>query len=93
MRDCRCYTKVLNFEEKFQLSIPCAVQVQGQISLLSDGVLSFGLPHYASSEFELLAEELLMSDSVIKVSGKFVNFLVCGSFPDSIRCNFVDNIF
>ncbi|KAM0968498.1 hypothetical protein TB2_016507 [Malus domestica] len=45
------------------------VQVQGQISLLSDGMLSFGLEHYASSEFELLAEELLMSDSVIKVYG------------------------
>ena len=45
--------------------------MQGQISLLSDGVLSFGLQHYASSEFELLAEELLMSDSVIKVSSKF----------------------
>ncbi|KAL6216528.1 hypothetical protein ACLB2K_009751 [Fragaria x ananassa] len=45
------------------------VQVQGQISLLCDGVLSFGLQHYASSEFELLAEELLMSDSVIKVYG------------------------
>lgn len=58
----------------------CIVQVQGQISLLCDGVLSFGLQHYASSEFELLAEELLMSDSVIKVSGNFVDFLVCGSF-------------
>eukprot|EP00257_Ricinus_communis_P015247 XP_015573122.1 uncharacterized protein LOC8275643 [Ricinus communis] len=45
------------------------VQVQGQISLLCHGVLSFGLAHYASSEFELLAEELLMSDSVIKVYG------------------------
>lgn len=45
------------------------VQVQGQISLLCGGVLSFGLVHYARSEFELLAEELLMSDSVIKVSG------------------------
>ncbi|KAL9376523.1 hypothetical protein Peur_030643 [Populus x canadensis] len=45
------------------------VQVQGQISLLCSGVLSFGLAHYASSEFELLAEELLMSDSVIKVYG------------------------
>ncbi|KAG7972713.1 hypothetical protein I3843_07G197400 [Carya illinoinensis] len=45
------------------------VQVQGQISLLRGGVLSFGLAHYASSEFELLAEELLMSDSVIKVYG------------------------
>ncbi|GLT85498.1 hypothetical protein SLE2022_036870 [Rubroshorea leprosula] len=45
------------------------VQVQGQISLLSGGSLSFGLAHYASSEFELLAEELLMSDSIIKVYG------------------------
>ncbi|KAL5783356.1 hypothetical protein ACOSP7_008385 [Xanthoceras sorbifolium] len=45
------------------------VQVQGQISLLCGGVLSFGLKHYASSEFELLAEELLMSDSIIKVYG------------------------
>lgn len=31
-------------------------------------VLSFGLAHYGSSEFELMAEELLMSDSVVKVS-------------------------
>ncbi|XP_038710741.1 uncharacterized protein LOC120005270 isoform X1 [Tripterygium wilfordii] len=45
------------------------VQVQGQISLLGGGVLSFGLAHYASSEFEVLAEELLMSDSTIKVYG------------------------
>ncbi|XP_022754632.1 uncharacterized protein LOC111302962 isoform X3 [Durio zibethinus] len=45
------------------------VQVQGQISLLRGVVLSFGLAHYASSEFELLAEELLMSDSIIKVYG------------------------
>ncbi|MBA0777727.1 hypothetical protein Gotri_005708 [Gossypium trilobum] len=45
------------------------VQVQGQISLLSGGMLSFGLAHYASSEFELLAEELLMSDSIIEVYG------------------------
>lgn len=45
------------------------VQVQGQISILCGGVLSFGLAHYALSEFELLAEELLMSDSVLKVYG------------------------
>ncbi|PPR86976.1 hypothetical protein GOBAR_AA33722 [Gossypium barbadense] len=45
------------------------VQVHGQISLLCRAVLSFGLAHYGSSEFELLAEELLMSDSVIKVYG------------------------
>lgn len=29
--------------------------------------MSFGLRDYPMSEFELLAEELLMSDSVIKV--------------------------
>uniref|UniRef100_A0A803LBH3 DUF8003 domain-containing protein n=1 Tax=Chenopodium quinoa TaxID=63459 RepID=A0A803LBH3_CHEQI len=45
------------------------VQVQGQIKLEAGGELSFGLAKYASSEFELLAEELLMSDSVIKVYG------------------------
>ncbi|CAG7911465.1 unnamed protein product [Brassica rapa] len=45
------------------------VQVQGQISLLCGGVLSFGLSHYGTSVFELLAEELLMSDSIIKVYG------------------------
>ncbi|XP_042401678.1 uncharacterized protein LOC121991725 [Zingiber officinale] len=45
------------------------VQVQGQLSLLSGGILTFGLIHYPFSEFELLAEELLMSDSVIKVFG------------------------
>ncbi|CAA3006768.1 uncharacterized protein LOC111368658 isoform X1 [Olea europaea subsp. europaea] len=45
------------------------VQVQGTISLLSGGVLSFGLAHYSMSEFELLAEELLMGDSVIRVFG------------------------
>lgn len=43
--------------------------MQGQISILQGGVLSFGLRHYATSEFELLAEELLMSDSVMKVVG------------------------
>ncbi|XP_012076823.1 uncharacterized protein LOC105637809 isoform X1 [Jatropha curcas] len=45
------------------------VQVQGQISLSCSAVLSFGLAHYASSEFELMAEELLMSDSVVKIYG------------------------
>ncbi|KAH0697897.1 hypothetical protein KY289_015379 [Solanum tuberosum] len=39
--------------------------VQGQISLCH-GTLSFGLAQYAMSEFELLAEELSMSDYVIK---------------------------
>ncbi|KAF5726034.1 hypothetical protein HS088_TW23G00772 [Tripterygium wilfordii] len=45
------------------------VQVQGQIRLSCGAVLSFGLAHYASSEFELMAEELLMSDSVVKIYG------------------------
>ncbi|KAL8171635.1 hypothetical protein V2J09_023439 [Rumex salicifolius] len=40
------------------------VQVQGQIKLEAGGALSFGLQRYSSSEFELLAEEVLMSDSV-----------------------------
>ena len=34
--------------------------------------MSFGLAHYASSEFELFAEELLMSDSIIKVTDTFL---------------------
>lgn len=45
------------------------VQVGGLISLSSGAVLSFGLAHYGSSEFELMAEELLMRDSVIKIFG------------------------
>lgn len=41
--------------------------------------MSFGLAHYALSEFEVLAEELLMSDSVIKASNKqqpFCDFVI-----------------
>ncbi|EOY30581.1 Uncharacterized protein TCM_037740 isoform 2 [Theobroma cacao] len=45
------------------------VQVRGQIHLSCGAVLSFGLAHYASSEFELMAEELLMSDSIVKIYG------------------------
>ncbi|KAL8128611.1 hypothetical protein V2J09_017766 [Rumex salicifolius] len=45
------------------------VQVQGQLSLSGDSTLIFGLAHYPSSEFELMSEELLMSNSVIKVYG------------------------
>ncbi|XP_061371138.1 uncharacterized protein LOC133313747 isoform X2 [Gastrolobium bilobum] len=45
------------------------VQVSGLIRLTFGAVLSFGLAHYGSSEFELMAEELLMSDSVIKIYG------------------------
>lgn len=42
-------------------------QVEGQLSLLSGAILTFGLTRYPYSEFELMAEELLMSDSIIKV--------------------------
>ncbi|XP_062090955.1 uncharacterized protein LOC133797151 isoform X2 [Humulus lupulus] len=45
------------------------VQVQGQIRLTCGATLSFGLAHYSSSAFELMAEELLMSDSVVKIFG------------------------
>ncbi|XP_010321128.2 uncharacterized protein [Solanum lycopersicum] len=45
------------------------LQVRGELSLSHGAILSFGLVHYALSEFELLAEELLMSDSVIKIYG------------------------
>jgi hypothetical protein len=41
--------------------------VTGQIRLLSKGSICFGLSDNPISEFELVAEELLMSDSVIKV--------------------------
>nr|XP_048319674.1 uncharacterized protein LOC107405408 [Ziziphus jujuba var. spinosa] len=47
------------------------VQVRGQISLLCGGSIIFGLSDYPVSEFELVAEELLMSDSIIKVYGAF----------------------
>ncbi|ONI06253.1 hypothetical protein PRUPE_5G049600 [Prunus persica] len=43
------------------------VQVRGQISLYRGGSIIFGLSEYPISEFELVAEELLMSDSIIKV--------------------------
>ena len=45
----------------------CNFQVEGQLSLLSGAILTFGLTRYPYSEFELMAEELLMSDSTIKV--------------------------
>ncbi|MCD7447749.1 hypothetical protein HAX54_033539, partial [Datura stramonium] len=40
------------------------LQVRGQLSLSHGAILSFGLVNYALSEFELLSEELLMSDSI-----------------------------
>ncbi|KAK4753990.1 hypothetical protein SAY87_002094 [Trapa incisa] len=45
------------------------VQVRGQLRISGGALLSFGLFRYPSSEFELMAEELLMSDSIIKVYG------------------------
>ncbi|KAI0500676.1 hypothetical protein KFK09_018892 [Dendrobium nobile] len=47
------------------------VQVRGQIRLLDGGSICFGLSDYPVSEFELVAEELLISDSIIKVYGAF----------------------
>ncbi|XP_024388875.1 uncharacterized protein [Physcomitrium patens] len=45
------------------------VQVRSMITLQSGGLLSFGLASFSSSVFELVAEEVLMSDSTIKVYG------------------------
>ncbi|KAK1408067.1 hypothetical protein QVD17_39699 [Tagetes erecta] len=45
------------------------VQVRGQIKLACGASISFGLSDYPVSEFELVAEELLMSDSIIMVYG------------------------
>jgi len=45
------------------------VQVRSGITLQSGGLLCFGLATYSSSVFELTAEEVLMSDSTIKVYG------------------------
>ncbi|KAL8107077.1 uncharacterized protein LOC141670433 [Apium graveolens] len=47
------------------------VQVRGQISLLHGGILVFGLSEFQVSEFEIVADELSLSDSVIKVYGEF----------------------
>ncbi|KAI4369970.1 hypothetical protein MLD38_018359 [Melastoma candidum] len=45
------------------------VQVRGQISLYNRSFISFGLSEFPVSEFELVAEEILMSDSIVKVYG------------------------
>ncbi|XP_010677213.2 uncharacterized protein LOC104892887 isoform X2 [Beta vulgaris subsp. vulgaris] len=45
------------------------VQLRGQISVLSRSSINFGLKEHPISEFELVAEELLMSDSNIQVYG------------------------
>lgn len=43
------------------------MKVRGQISLYNRSCISFGLSEFPVSEFELVAEEILMSDSVVKV--------------------------
>lgn len=52
----------------FSCASPLIVKVRGQISLYRGGSIIFGLSEYPISEFELVAEELLMSDSIIKAS-------------------------
>ncbi|WOG85697.1 hypothetical protein DCAR_0104888 [Daucus carota subsp. sativus] len=47
------------------------VQVRGQISLLHGGTLVFGFYDFQLSEYELVADELLLSNSVLKVHGAF----------------------
>jgi hypothetical protein len=78
-------------------------QVGGLIRLTSGAALSFGLAHFGSSEFELMAEELLMSDSVIKVSRTirqyiswnnstlftWIMLLLLFFFPFSVRNHFL----
>ncbi|XP_031392809.1 uncharacterized protein LOC116204707 isoform X2 [Punica granatum] len=59
-------------ENKAKVLVPLLwtrVQVRGQISLYRDSSIIFGLSDFPVSEFELVAEELLMSDSIIKVYG------------------------
>lgn len=53
------------------LNMYLIVKVRGQISLYRGGTVVFGLSAYPVSEFELVAEELLMSDSIIKVCYNF----------------------
>uniref|UniRef100_A0A803LU97 DUF8003 domain-containing protein n=1 Tax=Chenopodium quinoa TaxID=63459 RepID=A0A803LU97_CHEQI len=45
------------------------VQLSGQLSVLSKSSINFGLMDRPVSEFEIVAEELLMSDSEIQVHG------------------------
>uniref|UniRef100_A0A803L5S1 DUF8003 domain-containing protein n=1 Tax=Chenopodium quinoa TaxID=63459 RepID=A0A803L5S1_CHEQI len=45
------------------------VQLSGQLSVLSKSSINFGLMDRPVSEFEIVAEELLMSDSQIQVHG------------------------
>lgn len=56
------------------------MKVRGQISVYSGGSLIFGLSDYPISEFELVAEELLLSDSIIKVLYSDLKCFFCYNF-------------
>lgn len=59
-------------EDYAKVAIPLLwsrVQVQGQIILKCHGTLSSGLAHYPFSEFELVADEVELTDSTLKVYG------------------------
>jgi len=67
----------------------CNFQVEGQLSLLSGAILTFGLTRYPYSEFELMAEELLMSDSTIKVFFFSCWFLVLFNYSPTLYLLFI----
>lgn len=56
------------------------LKVRGQISLYRGSSIIFGLSDFPVSEFELVAEELLMSDSIIKVHHPVSLILLSVSF-------------
>ncbi|KAH9607077.1 hypothetical protein KSS87_005006 [Heliosperma pusillum] len=65
------WSKVI-VENKAKALVPLLwtrVQLRGQMSILGGSSVNFGLAEYPVSEFEIVAEELLMSDSTIKVYG------------------------
>ncbi|XP_074269772.1 uncharacterized protein LOC141592825 [Silene latifolia] len=65
------WSKVI-VENKAKALVPLLwtrVQLRGQMSILGGSSVNFGLEEYPVSEFEIVAEELLMSDSTIKVYG------------------------
>jgi hypothetical protein len=53
------------------------MKVRGQISVYNGGSLIFGLSDFPISEFELVAEELLLSDSIIKVQYSDSKYFFC----------------
>lgn len=75
--------KICNFFTEKTYMICFCLKVRGQISLLYGSSIIFGLSNYPVSEFEVVAEELLMSYSVIKVKGYPGNLL---SYKPNIGC-------